>query len=119
MVPLHSVHQFVEVASEEFDMSIGCSGEGSLEKGTVMSIADAARTSCSLGDVIGKVEFCCRPTEIDTLFADATKAKGNLGWIPKNTLRESSARVVEANQHSARCGRLIKPVDFQAYGYNE
>jgi hypothetical protein len=52
-------------------------------------VADPARAKCKVGDVIVKVDpRYYRPTEVETLLGDPTKAKEKLGWVPKTTLRE-------------------------------
>jgi GDPmannose 4,6-dehydratase len=75
----HSVREFVEVAAPLFGLNIEWIGEGLDEKGvdkiTGRSIIE-----------VSKKYF--RPTEVDSLLGDATKAKEKLGWEPKTTFKQ-------------------------------
>jgi GDPmannose 4,6-dehydratase len=116
----YSVRQFVEFACNELGIDITFSGEGDQEIGTVTGIADTERAFCNIGDVIVKVDpRYYRPTEVETLLGDPTKAKEKLGWSPKTTLRELVAEMVEADYQSAKRDSLVKAAGFQAYDYNE
>jgi GDPmannose 4,6-dehydratase len=116
----YSVRQFVEFACNELSVGITFSGEGEQEIGTVTSVADPERAFCKVGDVIVKVDpRYYRPTEVETLLGDPTKAKEKLGWTPKTTLRELVAEMVEADYQAAKRDSLVKSAGFQAYDYNE
>lgn len=96
----YSVRQFVEFAASELGITV--------------------EFKCKVGDVIVKVDpRYYRPTEVETLLGDPTKAKEKLGWTPKTTLRELVAEMVEADYTSARRDSLVKLAGFQAYDYNE
>ena len=75
----HSVREFVELAAPLFGLDIEWVGEGLDEKGvdkiTGRSIIE-----------VSKKYF--RPTEVDSLLGDATKAKEKLGWEPKTTFKQ-------------------------------
>jgi GDPmannose 4,6-dehydratase len=115
----YSVRQFVEFAARELGISIAFSGEGASEIGTVAKIeGDKAR--CKVGDVIVKVDpRYYRPTEVETLLGDPSKATQKLGWTPKIMLPELVKEMVEADYSSARRDSLVKSAGFQAYDYNE
>lgn len=116
----YSVRQFVEFACNELGIDITFSGEGDQEIGTVTGISDTERAFCKIGDVIVKVDpRYYRPTEVETLLGDPTRAKEKLGWSPKTTLRELVAEMVEADYQSAKRDSLVKAAGFQAYDYNE
>lgn len=75
----HSIREFVEAAFKEIDIKIDWSGEESAERGI------DTRTGRIL--VIVDPEFF-RPTEVDFLKGDYTKAKEKLGWWPRTTFKE-------------------------------
>ena len=115
----YSVRQFVEFAARELGISIAFSGEGAAEVGTVAKVeGDKAR--CKVGDVIVKVDpRYFRPTEVETLLGDPSKAKAKLGWFPKITLAELVAEMVLADYVSAQRDSLVKRAGFQAYDHHE
>ena len=115
----YSVRQFVEMAAARLGIRIEFSGVGEAEVGTVARI-DGERASCKPGDVVVKVDpRYFRPTEVETLLGDASKAKAKLGWTPKITLAELVSEMVEADYASAQRDSLVKEAGFRAYDYNE
>lgn len=115
----YSVRQFVEFAASELGITLEFSGHGPEEVGVVIKVeGDKAR--CKKGDVIVRVDpRYYRPTEVETLLGDPTKAKQKLGWTPKITLQELVREMVEADFASARRDELIKSAGYKAYDYNE
>ena len=60
-----------------------------------------------------------RPTEVETLLGDATKAREKLGWTPKTTFAELVAEMVREDLKSAERDELIKKHGFKPMDYNE
>ena len=115
----YSVRQFVEFAAAELGVTVAFEGQGEQEIGRVAKV-EGDKAKCKVGDVIVKVDpRYYRPTEVETLLGDPTKAKEKLGWTPKTTLRELVAEMVAADYTSARRDSLVKLAGFQAYDYNE
>ena len=116
----YSVRQFVEFACAELGIGVTFNGQGDQEIGTVSGVVDPARAKCKVGDVIVRVDpRYYRPTEVETLLGDPTKAKEKLGWTPKTTLRELVAEMVNADYQAAKRDSLVKAAGYQAYDYNE
>ena len=119
----YSVRQFVEFAAEELGVTLAFSGEGETEIGTVVKVEPVdgeIKAKCKVGDVIVKVDpRYYRPTEVETLLGDPTKAKEKLGWTPTTTLRELVKEMVDADYTAARRDSLVKLAGFQAFDYNE
>ena len=114
-----SVRDFVEKAAAELGISLDFSGEGEQEIGTVRAVG-GTKAKCKPGDAIVKVDpRYFRPTEVETLLGDATKAKTKLGWTPKIALAELVREMVDADYASAQRDSLVKQAGFQAYDYNE
>jgi GDPmannose 4,6-dehydratase len=105
----YSVRQFVELAAHELEVTIRWEGQGVAEKGF-----DAA------GKCIVQVdERYFRPTEVETLLGDPSKAKAKLGWTPKITFHELVAEMVREDLKSAERDELVKKHGFGAYDYHE
>ena len=105
----YSVRQFVEAAAQELGIHIKWQGKGVEEKGY-----DAA------GKCIVQVDPCYfRPTEVETLLGDPTKAKEKLGWTPKITFHELVAEMVREDLKGAERDELVKKHGFAAYDYHE
>ncbi len=115
----YSVRQFVEFAATELGITLAFTGDGANEVGTVAKVI-GDRAKCKVGDVIVRVDpRYYRPTEVETLLGDPTKARQKLGWTPTTTLPELVKEMVEADYSAARRDSLVKLAGFQAYDYNE
>jgi GDPmannose 4,6-dehydratase len=111
----YSVRQFVEFAAAELGITIRFEGEGEQEVGIVEAIT-GDRAKAKVGQVIVKVDpRYYRPTEVETLLGDPTRAREKLGWTPKTTLRELVKEMVEADYTSAKRDALVKLAGFKAY----
>jgi GDPmannose 4,6-dehydratase len=119
----YSVRQFVQFAAKELGIVVEFSGEAEAEVGTVVAVEPVngeVKAKCKVGDVIVKVDpRYYRPTEVETLLGDPTKAKQKLGWTPKTTLPELVKEMVEADYTTARKDSLVKLAGFQAFDHHE
>ena len=85
----HSVREFVEKSFDYAGIEIEWKGEGVEEKGIVKSVDIKHENIISAGDVIIEIDpKYFRPTEVEHLRADITKAREKLGWEPKTTFDE-------------------------------
>jgi GDPmannose 4,6-dehydratase len=115
----YSVRQFVEFAAAELGITLRWSGNGVDEIGTVASV-EGKDVKCKVGDVIVRVDpRYFRPTEVDTLLGDPSKAKQKLGWEPRTTLRELVAEMVQADYTAAKRDALVRLAGFTAYDHHE
>jgi GDPmannose 4,6-dehydratase len=119
----YSVRQFVEFAARELGITVAFSGKGDQEIGTVTQVEPVngeRKAKCKVGEVIVKVDpRYYRPTEVQTLLGDPSKARQKLGWASRTTLPELVREMVEADYTAARRDSLVKLAGFQAYDYNE
>ena len=119
----YSVRQFVEFAAMELGITLSFEGEGDRETATVTAVQPVGgekKAKCKVGDVIVRVDpRYYRPTEVETLLGDPSKAKARLGWTPKITLPELVKEMVEADYTAARRDSLVKLAGFRAYDYHE
>jgi GDPmannose 4,6-dehydratase len=115
----YSVRQFVEFAARELGITIEFRGDGAAEVGMVAKV-EGDKAKCKVGEVIVRVDpRYFRPTEVETLLGDPSKARAKLGWVPKITLPELVKEMVESDYHSARRDSYVKLAGFQAYDHNE
>ena len=115
----YSVRQFVEFSAAELGITLRFEGTDAEEVGIVESVT-GDKAKCKVGDVVVKVDpRYFRPTEVETLLGDPTKAKEKLGWTPKTTLRELVKEMVEADYSAARRDSLVKAAGFQSFDYHE
>ncbi len=124
----YSVRQFVEFAAKELGISLAFEGEGEAEVGRVTAVTPIVNAKgeremlakCKVGDVIVKVDpRYYRPTEVETLLGDPTKAREKLGWTPKITLSELVKEMVLSDYTAAKRDSLVKLAGFQAYDHHE
>jgi GDPmannose 4,6-dehydratase len=105
----HSVRDFVNSAAEELGITVRWEGQGVDEKGY-----DAA------GECIVAVDpRYFRPTEVETLLGDATKAKEKLGWTPKITFDQLVAEMVREDLQSAERDELVKRHGYKSMDFHE
>jgi GDPmannose 4,6-dehydratase len=105
----NSVRQFVEAAARELDISISWEGTGADEIGRDQS-----------GTVIVRVDpRYFRPTEVETLLGDATKARQKLGWSPRTTFQQLVSEMVREDLKNAERDELVRKSGYPAYDYYE
>jgi GDPmannose 4,6-dehydratase len=120
----YSVRDFVNAAAKELGMVIKWKGEGVEEKGYLPSPA-GGRGAGGEGEGLG--ERCVvavdpryfRPTEVETLLGDPTKAREKLGWTPKITFEELVAEMVREDLKSSERDELVKKHGYAAFDYHE
>jgi GDPmannose 4,6-dehydratase len=106
----HSVREFVELAGAELDMQIEWRGQGVEEQGI----------DTKTGRTIVKVDSrYFRPTEVDTLLGDATKALQKLGWQAKISFPALVQEMVRADLEAARRDALVAREGFRTYKHHE
>lgn len=99
----HSVREFVEKAFKYVGLEIEWQGEGLNEKGILKNIEtkSAAKNNLKVGDTIIEIDpRYFRPTEVDFLLADSTKAEKVLGWKPKITFSDLVKIMIDADMEN-------------------
>ena len=115
----YSVRQFVEFAAAELGIALRWEGDGENEVGIVSAVTNKD-LKVKVGDTIVKVDpRYFRPTEVETLLGDPTKAKEKLGWVPKTSLAELVQEMVRSDYTAAKRDALVKMAGFQAFDYHE
>lgn len=109
----HSVRQFIEWSAAELGLTIQFEGEGVDEYATVTAVRGDDAPAVSIGDVIVRVDpRYFRPTEVDTLLGDPTKARERLGWAPKTSARDTCREMVQADLEIAKRSALLERHGF-------
>ncbi len=90
-----SVRDMVKMAFSEVGIKLEFIGEGKEEKGIVKSCSNSDFNIEKGKEVISIDPHYYRPTEVDLLIGDATKAKEKLGWTPEYSLEELIKEMME------------------------
>jgi GDPmannose 4,6-dehydratase len=105
----YSVRQFIEWSAAELGVTLKFEGQGVDETATVTSIIGDNASALKVGDVIVRIDpRYFRPTEVETLLGDPTKAKEKLGWVPEITVQEMCAEMVASDLAQAQQHALLK-----------
>ena len=105
----YSVRDFVNAAAKELGMSIRWEGQGVDEKGY------DEQGKC----IVSVDPRYFRPTEVETLLGDASKAKQKLGWTPRTTFDELVTEMVREDLRAAERDELVKRHGYKAMNFHE
>jgi GDPmannose 4,6-dehydratase len=109
----YSVRQFVAKAAAQLGITVQFNGQGDQEHAVVVTLSGDKAPGLKVGDVIVKVDpRYYRPTEVETLLGDPTKAKSELGWVPEITLDEMVAEMVAHDLQKARQHAILKKAGY-------
>jgi GDPmannose 4,6-dehydratase len=104
-----SVRQFIKWSAAELGVTLKCEGQGVDEVATVVSIIGDKAPALKVGDVIVRIDpRYFRPTEVETLLGDPTKAKEKLGWVPEISVQEMCAEMMASDYAQAQQHALLK-----------
>ena len=105
----YSVRDFVDAAAREMGIAVTWKGKGVNEKGYDDD-----------GNCIVEVDpRYFRPTEVETLLGDPSKAREKLGWTPKISFDELVSEMVREDLKVAERDELIKKHGYKAFDYHE
>lgn len=105
----HSVREFIELSAQFLGMDINWEGAGVEEKGIDKQ-----------GNVIVAVDpRYYRPTEVETLLGDASKARRELGWEPKVSFRELVREMVDEDLKIAERDALVRKHGYSVFNFHE
>jgi GDPmannose 4,6-dehydratase len=115
----YSVREFVDLAAKELGITLAFEGEGENEIARITSVNNP-EAKCKVGDTVVRVDpRYFRPTEVETLLGDPTKAKQKLGWTPVTTLQQLVSEMAQSDFTSAKRDSLVKQHGFQAFDHHE
>jgi GDPmannose 4,6-dehydratase len=105
----YSVRDFVNAAADELGLAIDWQGEGVDEKGL------DRKGQC----IVAVDPRYFRPTEVESLLGDASKARDKLGWTPRISFAELVSEMVREDLRTAERDELIKRHGYRAMDYHE
>ncbi len=105
----YTVREFVQRCAALLELDLTWQGTGVDEKATDRN-----------GNVVVAVDSrYFRPTEVETLLGDPSKAKRELGWTPRTTFDQLVREMVEADLKAAERDALVRKHGFDAYNVRE
>ncbi|WP_199104537.1 GDP-mannose 4,6-dehydratase [Aquitalea sp. ASV11] len=110
----YSVRQFIQWSAENLGITLHFEGQGIDEVGIVDKITGNNAPALKAGDIVVRVDpRYFRPSEVETLLGDPTKAKQVLGWVPEISVQDMCAEMVEADLKEAKRLSLLKQHGYQ------
>lgn len=105
----YSVRQFIQWSAEELGISLRFEGEGVSEVAVVESALGESMQRVKPGDVIVRIDSSYfRPTEVESLLGDSSKARDKLGWVPEISARQMCAEMVASDLQAAKQNTLLR-----------
>ncbi len=120
-----TVRDFVKMAFQETGVTLEFQGEGVNEIGVVAAVSDDKKfrdikQHVKTGDILVKVDpTYFRPTEVDLLIGDSTKARTILGWKPEYDLQKLAAEMVQSDLKIMKKDRYLAEGGFKILNYFE
>jgi GDPmannose 4,6-dehydratase len=122
-----TVRDFIKMAFNELGIEIEFSGRDENERGVIVDVDEEKISELGLnaetlkfGQTVVKVDpQYFRPTEVDLLIGDASKAKAKLGWQPKYDLQSLVGDMVQSDLHLVKKDDYLKRGGFQTLNYFE
>lgn len=117
----YSVRDFVNAAAQELGMDIGWQGRGVEEKGLWLNRHSGGQREPARPylPIVAVDPRYFRPTEVETLLGDPSKAKTKLGWAPKTRFEELVAEMVREDLKAAQRDELVKTHGYKIMDYHE
>jgi len=105
----YTVRQFIQWGAIELGITLRFEGEGINEKAIVQAITGSNASALKVGDIIMQIDpRYFRPTEVETLLGDPSKAKQKLGWVPEINAQEMCKEMVAHDLSEAKQQALLK-----------
>ncbi len=122
-----TVREFIKMAFNELGIEVEFSGSDINERGVIIDVDQQKvkelginAEALKLGQTVVKIDAkYFRPTEVELLIGDATKAKQKLGWIPKYDLQALVSDMIESDLHMVKKDDYLKKGGFKTLNYFE
>ena len=128
----HSVREFVDIAAAELGLRLQWQGSGVEEQGIIAAVDEqsgACRKRAAMqpqakplqpGDIIVQVDpRYFRPTEVETLLGDASRARTELGWQPRILFADLVKEMICADLEEAQRDDLCRTEGFKTLNHHE
>ena len=110
----YSVRQFIEWSAQELGITLRFEGQGVDEVAVVDRTEGDSAPALRVGQAIVKIDpRYFRPTEVETLLGDPSKAKAKLGWTPEITVQQMCNEMVANDLQEAKRHALLKANGYQ------
>ena len=111
----HSVREFIAWSASELGIMLRFEGSGIDEVAIVEKITGADNPGVKVGDVVVKIDpRYFRPTEVESLLGDSSKAKELLGWTPEISAQEMCSEMVRADLVEAKKVAFLEANGFKS-----
>ena len=116
----YSVRQFIEAAAHHLGVTVSWEREGVDEVGVVAAVKGDFSPSVEVGQTIVKIDSrYFRPTEVDTLLGDASRAREKLGWKPRVRFRDLVRDMVREDYRIAQRDSMVKQRGYRVLESHE
>jgi GDPmannose 4,6-dehydratase len=110
----YTVREFIQKSANELGITLQFEGKAEAEKAIVAKIEGDKAPALKAGDVIVQIDpHYYRPTEVETLLGDPTKAKEKLRWVPEITLDQMISEMVAHDLEKAKQHALLKKHGYE------
>jgi GDPmannose 4,6-dehydratase len=110
----YTVREFIQKSAKQLGITLKFEGKAQGEKAIVEKIEGVQAPALKVGNVILQIDpNYYRPTEVEKLLGDPTKAKAKLGWVPEITLDQMIEEMVAHDLEKAKQYALL-----QKHGYS-
>jgi GDPmannose 4,6-dehydratase len=116
----YSVRDFVKWSANHLGITLKFDGNGAEETATVLSVIGNRAPGVKTGDVILRIDKrYYRPTEVESLLGDPSKAKNRLGWEPEVSAKQMCEEMIESDLKIAKQHSLLAQHGFNVSVSNE
>ena len=110
----YSVRQFIQWSAQELGITLRFEGQGVDEVAIVEKIESDKTPALQVGQIIVRIDpRYFRPTEVETLLGDPSKAKAKLGWVPEITVQQMCHEMVASDLAEAQRNALLKSHGYE------
>lgn len=122
-----TVREFIRMAFGELGIEIEFSGKDGNERGVIIDVDDQKvaelglnRDALKFGQTVVKVDAkYFRPTEVELLIGDASKARQKLGWVPRYDLQALVSDMIQSDLHQVKKDNYLNKGGFKTLNYFE